>query len=155
MNEKMFEITLQLFSLAIRILISATFISAGYFKLKSNVSWFSNLFYTFDLKETAVTKSCLTLLPWVEILIGSLLFIGFSLKFMAVIGSILMIAFTLFILRAATRSKYVDCGCFGKARSVQKSGATILTRNIVLLMLIFLLYISPFHIWQSEPLINF
>lgn len=152
MNESVLEIVLQLCSLVVRILVSATFISAGYFKIRSADSWFSNVFHTFDLRETTVTKSFFILLPWFEIGIGVMLLVGFILKFVAVIGATLIFLFTFFTLRAATFSKYLDCGCFGKTKAVQRSVVTISIRNIVLLGLILLLYVSPFHIWQSKPI---
>ena len=83
MNESVLEIVLQLCSLVVRILVSATFISAGYFKIRSADSWFSNVFHTFDLRETTVTKSFFILLPWFEIGIGVMLLVGFILKFVA------------------------------------------------------------------------
>lgn len=54
-------------------------------------------------------------MPWVEIVVGFLLIVGFMTRFAAVIGSLLMIAFLIGIISVWVRGIKIDCGCFGGA----------------------------------------
>ena len=60
-------------------------------------------------------------LPWLEIGAGILLIIGVGIRYAAVFGSALMIAFITAIAQAWARGLSIDCGCFGDGGAIDPS----------------------------------
>ena len=60
-------------------------------------------------------------LPWLEIGAGILLIIGVGIRYAAIFGSALMIAFIIAIAQAWARGLSIDCGCFGDGGAVDPS----------------------------------
>jgi len=57
-------------------------------------------------------------LPWLEIGAGVLLIIGIAVRYVAIFGSTLMIAFVIAISQAWARGLSIDCGCFGDGGAI-------------------------------------
>jgi uncharacterized membrane protein YphA (DoxX/SURF4 family) len=57
-------------------------------------------------------------LPWLEIGAGVLLIIGIAVRYVAIFGSTLMIAFVIAIFQAWARGLSIDCGCFGDGGAI-------------------------------------
>jgi uncharacterized membrane protein YphA (DoxX/SURF4 family) len=57
-------------------------------------------------------------LPWMEIGAGVLLIIGIAVRYVAIFGSTLMIAFVIAISQAWARGLSIDCGCFGDGGAI-------------------------------------
>jgi uncharacterized membrane protein YphA (DoxX/SURF4 family) len=60
-------------------------------------------------------------LPWLEIGAGILLIIGVGVRYAAMFGSVLMIAFIIAIAQAWARGLAIDCGCFGDGGAIDPS----------------------------------
>jgi uncharacterized membrane protein YphA (DoxX/SURF4 family) len=60
-------------------------------------------------------------LPWLEIGAGVLLIIGVGIRYAAIFGSALMIAFIIAIAQAWARGLAIDCGCFGDGGAIDPS----------------------------------
>jgi uncharacterized membrane protein YphA (DoxX/SURF4 family) len=60
-------------------------------------------------------------LPWIEIGAGILLIIGVGIRYAAIFGSALMIAFIFAIAQAWARGLSIDCGCFGDGGAIDPS----------------------------------
>ena len=60
-------------------------------------------------------------LPWLEIGAGVLLIIGIAVRYVAIFGSTLMIAFVIAISQAWARGLSIDCGCFGDGGAIDPS----------------------------------
>lgn len=58
-------------------------------------------------------------LPWLEIGVGVLLFLGIAVRLSALIGGALMVIFILAISQAGIRGLSIDCGCFGGGGTVE------------------------------------
>ncbi len=52
-------------------------------------------------------------LPFVEVVIGTLLVLGLFTRFNALLATLLMVAFVIGIAQAWARGLTIDCGCFG------------------------------------------
>ena len=52
-------------------------------------------------------------LPFVEILLGALLILGLFTRPVAIVSTLLMVAFIIGIAQAWARGLTIDCGCFG------------------------------------------
>lgn len=57
-------------------------------------------------------------LPWLEMGAGLLLIAGIAVRFVAIFGAGLMIAFIIAIAQAWARGLSIDCGCFGDGGAV-------------------------------------
>jgi len=66
-------------------------------------------------------------LPVVEILLGLLLVAGLLTRAAAVVGGLLMVAFTIGIASAWARGLSIDCGCFGGGGTIDASQTQYLT----------------------------
>ena len=60
-------------------------------------------------------------LPWLEIGAGVLLIVGIAVRYVAIFGSTLMIAFVIAISQAWARGLSIDCGCFGDGGAIDPS----------------------------------
>ena len=60
-------------------------------------------------------------LPWLEIGAGILLIIGVGIRYAAIFGSAMMIAFIIAIAQAWARGLSIDCGCFGDGGAIDPS----------------------------------
>src|SRR5690606_20758620 len=52
-------------------------------------------------------------LPWLEIMLGLFLLLGFATRVSAVLSALLLVAFLVGVISAAARGLTIDCGCFG------------------------------------------
>lgn len=52
-------------------------------------------------------------LPWIEVIVGTLLVLGLFTRVNALLGTVLMAAFVVGIGQAWARGLTIDCGCFG------------------------------------------
>ncbi len=67
----------------------------------------------YDLLPEAVVPTVGHLLPVVEVLVGVLLVAGLLTRPVAVVSSLLFVAFVVGIASAWARGMSIDCGCFG------------------------------------------
>lgn len=80
------------------------------------------------------------ILPWMEFVVGLLLFLGVQVRENSFIINLLLISFNILIIIALMRGLDIDCGCFGSAYT-QKIGFTKLAENFLLLFFGILLQI--------------
>ena len=58
------------------------------------------------------------ILPWLEMGAGLLLIVGVAIRYAAIFGAALMVAFIIAIAQAWARGLSIDCGCFGDGGAV-------------------------------------
>jgi uncharacterized membrane protein YphA (DoxX/SURF4 family) len=61
------------------------------------------------------------ILPWLEMGAGLLLIVGIAVRYAAIFGAVLMVAFIIAIAQAWARGLSIDCGCFGDGGAVDPS----------------------------------
>ncbi len=61
------------------------------------------------------------ILPWLEMGAGLLLILGVAVRYAAIFGAGLMVAFIIAIAQAWARGLSIDCGCFGDGGAVDPS----------------------------------
>ena len=124
--------------LASRIILGLVFIFAGAEKISDPdhfAAAISNyrIFPIFTLNLIAIT------LPWLEVVAGSFLLFGVSIKENSIIIGTLMLVFTMLVLIALLRGLDINCGCFG-THEAQKVGLLKILENIGLLLLSIYIY---------------
>ena len=67
----------------------------------------------YEMFPTAISNAFGLFLPFVEIVIGTLLILGALTRAMAALGGLIMVAFVIAVAQAWARGLNIDCGCFG------------------------------------------
>lgn len=123
-----------------RVLVGFTLVVAGWLKIKAGSQWFLRTLLAYDLVRGVPAVVLSKGLPWIEVICGSLLIVGFLIPFVAPIGFIILLVFILAIASAILRDKSVDCGCFGRSTKVSRARWRLVYRNIVLMGLLLPVY---------------
>ncbi len=91
------------------------------------------------LPETAVLAVARTL-PWIELAIGILLVTGIGLRYVSIVGALILSVFLGAMAIAHARGLAIDCGCFGAGEAL--SGWTLLRDGTLVAASIALAYLS-------------
>lgn len=100
------------FFLFVRVLFGFLMVMAGYSKL-SNPLFFAQGILGFDLLPVSLVPIAAFLVPWIEIVAGLCILIGFWTREGAAVLFGMMGTFTLAIISVIARGKTIECGCFG------------------------------------------
>ncbi|GIX45954.1 MAG: hypothetical protein KatS3mg131_0165 [Candidatus Tectimicrobiota bacterium] len=122
-------------ALAGRLLVGAVFIVAGGSKLLLPPEEVEALLRQYPLPAAALPFIA-RLLPWLELLSGTALFIGFYTTAAAALVAVQLAAFSLLMGVVLVQGiPIADCGCFGHL-GVRETPAQVLVRDVVLLALL-------------------
>ncbi len=110
------------------VLVGIAFVVAGGSKLAARASW------PVQARGLGAPSWAIPLVPWVELVIGSLLIVQLFRVPMAVAAAALLVVFTVLIVRKLAAGEHPPCACFG-AWSVQPIGWRHVARNGSLLLL--------------------
>jgi len=123
--------------LIIRIVLGFIFIYAGAEKI-SNPESFAISISNYRLIPISTINFLAITLPWIEIVSGTLLLFGISVKENSSIVFSLLFIFTIAIIISLLRGLSIECGCFGKGTQI---GLMKLGENLLMLIGAFLLII--------------
>lgn len=98
--------------LAARLLLGGVLISAGVLKLPDPAESVRAV-RAFQALPEVVVPTVGYGLPVLEVVVGAMLVLGIAVRLSAVVGAVLMVAFTAGIASAWARGLTIDCGCFG------------------------------------------
>ena len=98
--------------LTARLLLGATWIAAGLAKI-TDLDASVRAVRAYQLLPEIAAQAVGAALPPVEILLGILLVIGFTVRAAAIASILLLAAFVVGIASAWARGLRIDCGCFG------------------------------------------
>lgn len=109
-------------------LVGLAFVVAGGSKLAARESW------PVQARGLGAPQWTIPLVPWVELGIGALLIVQFLVVPMAVAAALLLVVFTVMIVRKIAAGEHPPCACFG-AWSSKPIGWGHIARNATLLAL--------------------
>lgn len=92
---------------------------------------------TIGIKFPSLVKFAVIIIPLYEIMLGSLLIIGWLPQLVALLNVITFAIFLGVKIRLATRSVDADCGCFGQQQKASIDAASLTTSVIFLVLAIF------------------
>ena len=153
-----------------RLLIGGIFVYAGYAKLvypnhnlwpwfmlkfsvSANLSTFAFQVESYKILGAAASSFVAHTLPFVEIVLGLLLLVGWRLKIWATMVSAILVGFLTVVTRAYLLHMDINCGCFGTPEPL--TGMTVL-RDSVLVLLALLMTVFAYqearkpHPWRAE-----
>jgi uncharacterized membrane protein YphA (DoxX/SURF4 family) len=98
--------------LGLRLVVGGAFVLAGALKI-AHPAEFALAVANYRLVPHALTNPVAILMPWVEVVAGSLVLAGIWLRAAALVITGLTGMFALVILSALARGLNIECGCFG------------------------------------------
>ena len=98
-------------NLIFRLILGIVFIYASYEKILDPVGFSKNI-HNYHVTPIAVENLAALIIPWLELIIGILLIVGFFLEGATTITISLLIFFIIILAQAFFRGIDVHCGCF-------------------------------------------
>ena len=132
-----------------RLLIGGIFLYAGYAKLTypnhnlwpwfllkfsvaANLSTFAFQVESYRVVGAAVSSLVAHTLPFVEMVLGILLLIGWQLRIWATLASAILAGFLILVTRAYLLHMEINCGCFGTPEPL--TGLTVVRDGVLVLL---------------------
>lgn len=126
----------------LRIVIGLVFILSGIHKLLAPIEEFTNIIDTYDVFPASINLIAAYLIPWCELLLGVLLFLGLYLSVAAQSLFVLLCSFAAVITQALIRRLPIEeCGCFGGQLSLSLPHTLIF--DIIMLVCLLIIIGSP------------
>lgn len=119
--------------LVFRVIIGVIFIWASLDKI-AHVSDFSRAIHNYKIVPISVENIIAISLPWIELLGGLFLIIGYRVKGAATLISFLLAIFIVAVAAALVRNLDISCGCFDTQEGM-KIGLNLLFRDIIMLVI--------------------
>ncbi len=97
---------------------------------------FARIVKSFEILSPSLSTVFAYILPWIELVLGILIVVGFSTRNAAAILSFFLIVFTSAIIIKSINGTLENCGCFSTSQQgVSPPLSVLLARNIGLLLL--------------------
>jgi uncharacterized membrane protein YphA (DoxX/SURF4 family) len=127
------------------------------FSISMNISLFAQQVESYKIISSEASQLVAHTLPFAEIVLGSLLLIGWRLRVWATAITLIMAGFLAAVTRAYLLHMDINCGCFGTPEKL--TGMTVL-RDSAFLVLALLMTISAFrearkpHPWSAPEKVS-
>ena len=99
----------------------------------SDLDFFVKSLENYKLLPAETLNLVALIIPWMELITGVFLIIGFFVKESALLGSIMMGIFIAAIIISLARGLNIDCGCFGTVDG-SKVGISKLIEDFIILL---------------------
>jgi uncharacterized membrane protein YphA (DoxX/SURF4 family) len=99
-------------ALALRVVLGAVFVYAGYVKLRVPWAFFAMSIDAYHIVPFRYLHPLAVAIPWFEVAVGLLLILGRFLRFSAAVVSLTLATFFAAMLHAFLNHQAIDCGCF-------------------------------------------
>jgi uncharacterized membrane protein YphA (DoxX/SURF4 family) len=97
---------------ACRIILAGIFLYSGYIKIESPLQFAATL-SSYQLFPSSLLLPLSTYFPWIEIVLGASMLVGWRLPWFAAATAGLLSVFTVLLAVTYLRGIEADCGCFG------------------------------------------
>jgi putative oxidoreductase len=106
--------------LALRLVLGAIFVYAGYVKLRDPWALFAMGIDSYHILPLRLVEPVARSLPWFEVVVGLLLMVGVWMRFSAACISAMLLVFIGAMVRALIQHQAINCGCFGPGEPISK-----------------------------------
>ncbi len=120
------------YAFILRIVVGATFVYAAIDKIV-HPDQFAKIIYYYKMMPGDLINLLALLLPWIELISGILLIVGFWEKASAVIIAGLLVVFLIALTNAFLKGIDISCGCFSTTTRVKGEVLSYIFRDIVLI----------------------
>ena len=115
------------------VVIGAVFVWSGASKLRAGDNW-RVAGTPFSTARPGVDRIVERALPWIEIVLGAVLMAQISPVFFGAVAGVLLVVFTIALVRVVLRGEATPCMCFGSASRTNVSWRHVV-RNLGLIAL--------------------
>lgn len=115
-----------------RIYLALVFILSGLDKI-NDLNTFAQSIENYRILPVSIVNIVSIIIPWVELVAGALLLLGFYIRENSTIILSLLVIFTLSVISAVLRNLDIDCGCQGSFDG-QKVGLVKIIENVALMV---------------------
>jgi len=112
--------TLRWTLVALRVILGAVFIYAGYLKLRDPWALFAMGIDSYHLIPFRFVEPLAKTLPWFEVVLGGWLIAGTWLRASSVTVSLVLAVFFTAMVHARLAGQEINCGCFGPGDPISK-----------------------------------
>ena len=133
--------------LAGRVALGLVFVYAAYSKLRIPWMLFAMSINSYEILPEPMVILVARMLPWIELLLGLLLILGWKLRWVAAGATALLVAFFGMMLRAQAQGLGIDCGCFGVG---ERLGPITLARDGLLVALAVAVTVGAFRSQRQQ-----
>ena len=132
-------------SLLVRMVLGVMFIYASFHKI-AEPRQFAVDIATYQILPLYLINLQAIILPWLELMVGGLLIVGFCIKGTSLLAGAMLMMFTTAIAVALFKGLQLSCGCFASSSMDQAPISSLtLIRDFILLLLPFYLLIIKEH----------
>jgi putative oxidoreductase len=135
------------FTLLSRLLVGGMFIYAAYYKVVDPAAFAKSIWY-YHLVPGKLINLMALVLPWLELLCGVALILGFLYRGAVLWMNVLLIVFIVALGSTIVRGISVDCGCFKAAEATSDSARETIIRDLVTMIFSVQLLLSRSRRWQ-------
>ena len=129
-----------------RIVLGALFVYAGYTKVTHHLL-FAMTVDTYQLLPVWGVRLVAAVLPWLEIVLGALLLVGWKLQYFGTFTALLLAAFIAAMSITYARGIEANCGCFGLGEPITPY---TLTRDSFMLAMAVYMAVTAWR-WRAAP----
>lgn len=139
----------------IRILIGILFLYSGFFKAMAPDS-FVKIIMQYNIVPEMMAPYLAIVLPYIELMLGLFLFVGFRIRTISFIGFFLMLAFTIGLSVNVVRGASFDCGCFELSRFglSEEVSIKLVIRDILFVLFFIILFRARKHYYSIDNIIE-
>jgi len=141
----------RIFTLSARLILGGIFIYASFDKILHPAA-FAKGVYSYQILPDGFINLTAIVLPWLELVLGSFLIIGFWLPGTVVMSNLLLMTFTGALLFNMARGLDIDCGCFSTTADSAINFWTVLRDVSFLIPAAYLFYVTFFP--RNKPALN-
>lgn len=134
-------------SMISRLIVGGVFLFSGISKVLDKNS-IANHIFDYQLLSPTASALMSPVIVILEIVLASLLIVGFAIQEDSLIAALLLISFSLGIAINLKRGRIIDCHCFGKIK--EPISSTLILRNLLIIgLLCIIILTSSTMIWAG------
>jgi uncharacterized membrane protein YphA (DoxX/SURF4 family) len=126
-----------------RIVLGIVFVYASYDKILHPAA-FAKVIYNYQILPDELVNLSAIFLPWLELIIGSLLIVGVWLPGSVFTGNILLIIFFCALVYNKARGLDISCGCFSTSEGEAPESTLYLVRDFSFVVIAVYLFFKVF-----------
>src|SRR5262250_2668135 len=119
------------------------------FSISMNIASFAQQVESYKMISAEASQMVAHILPFVEIVLGILLLIGWRLRIWASLVSVLMLGFLFAVTRAYLLHMDINCGCFGTPEKL--TGWTVIRDSVFVLLALCMTVFAFVEARQPHP----
>ena len=136
-------------TLLFRVVVGAIFIYASYYKIIEPAVFAKGIWF-YHLVPGNLINLLAVFLPWIELVCGVALIIGWQYRGTVILVNLMMIMFMVALASAVYRGISIDCGCFKAAQASESSAMNSLLWDFGIIAMSMQLCFSKSKKWMLD-----